>query len=134
MTNTLKTTIAADRAVFLDTDEFGESITHEPLGVVANAATITAIVELDDEALGDASGDGVDRPAATQITRLGKLEVSTAVTITVRENRENCDAFIINNERWRALRILGRDNVASGGLQTVLIERIDRISTRRGVQ
>lgn len=134
MTDTLKTTIAADRAVFLDTDEFGESITHEPLGVTGSAVTIAAIVELDDEALGDVSGDAVDRPAQTQITRLGKLEVSTAVTITVRENRENCDTFVINSERWRALRILGRDSVATGGLQTVLIERVERISTRRGVQ
>lgn len=92
--------------VFLDTDEFAESVTHWPAGVEANAATITAIVVRDAEDQGVAVSDD----AGEQIAKTAHFLVDDDESITVEDREIDRDIFVTSDgDTWRAVRIVGRD-------------------------
>lgn len=110
---TLSTEITADASLFLDTDDFGESITHWPAGVEVDAASRTVIfVEMDrvDE----------DQTKGKQYLRNAVIHIASAVTITKK------DVWFRNSERWET-KIAGK-NVS--GMREVQLTRIERVKTK----
>lgn len=112
-------------AVFLDTDEFAQSVEHWPLGREADKATISAVVDLDMEG----SSSGIDDADGSRIVRAGELELASTVVVTCNERGNQRDLFLIDGELWTAVRVLGRDGIP--GMQTVAIERAEGVTTKR---
>lgn len=104
--------------------EDDNAVIHYPLGVVADGVEIDAIVSLDDEEEPDP-----DTMQGARRKRKGKLDVSSSLTITVSERPKNRDTFLIDEELWGACGLAA--GPGEGGLQTVLIEREEPISTKR---
>lgn len=126
---TLQAQITTDATtVFLNTSDFAQSITHRPLGIKADDATITAIVDLDDET-GMNQAPPVDSPFGTQIVRIGYIEVLSTVTVTCAEQEQWRDQFVIGGELWVAYRIMGRDGIT--GLQRVCVLTKEGVSTKQ---
>ena len=129
----LQARIAADAAnLFLGADSgrlgsFMQTISRNPAGVTASAVSVSAIVDLDDEE--SAQGMQIEDERGRRITRHGRLELSTDVTVLVSEEGRNCDTFTIDGELWTALRVEGRDGI--DGLQTVIIRRDEKVSTKK---
>lgn len=94
--------------VFLNTDEFGESLTHWPRGEVGYEATVTAIFEEMDPA------DHNDRGKATE--RRAKLTVSSSVDVDVRDRWRRGE-----EEWWNAFRI----STDIHGVHYVWVRRVD---------
>lgn len=101
----------------------GESITRWPLGVKADAETVTAIVELHDETQpGQLTGGRAVRDEnGEQVVRTGTLQLSDE------QETDDRDRWVINSQRWNTVRELGRD----AGMHTVLIERLEKIRTAK---
>lgn len=99
-----------------------KTVTRYPLGVIADAVSVTAIVDLDDEdevaARGNTFPLGEDR---AEIVRTGKLEVAAA------QATDDRDKWAIDGEVWHTLRIQGQDD----GMQTVRIQLTIPIRTQR---
>lgn len=128
---TLKSDIVSDAtSVFLDTDEFAESITFWPKGVIADAETITAVVNRDhEEGTREAHGDGVvndEHMAGHKIRTSLVLEIAATVSINHPPGRFGPDLFKIDGETWALKRILGRDD----GLVAILVVRTDKVTSR----
>ena len=128
---TLASDIISDAsAVFLDTDEFAESISWYPKGVLGDLETITAIVTRDhEEGTREAHGDGVvndEQEAGRTIRTSLVIEVLATVAITDPPEDMRPDLFAIDGKTWALKRVLGRDD----GLQTLLVVRTDVVSKR----
>lgn len=112
---TLKALIAADVSnVFLNADEFAESVTRWPQGYEGSAVTVTAVWEPDD----------VDRDATMdgeRYTQDGTLNVSSSVSV----HRE--DVWVIGDEQY-ATTSTGK---VEGGLRSLRLRRVSKVSTSR---
>jgi hypothetical protein len=131
MALTLKQQMTADvSAVFLDTDEHAEAVIHYPAGNLAAPATVNAVVDRDSESSSGLAGDGsqIDTRAAVKIRRSAVLEMSASVTVTETSGSHQASPslFEFDGHRWRAVRVLERDD----DLQLVLVTRLDKIATR----
>lgn len=104
---TLKTQIASDASVFLDTDEFADSLTHYPLGVVASAATVTAVFIPAEPELHHERGKGI-------IIR-GELHVASSLSVNDK------DVWLINSSKYKTERI----GDAEQGLRIIHVVRRD---------
>lgn len=130
---TLAEIITADASdVFLDTDEFAESVVFYPGGESINSSTITAVVVWDDlEGTREAHGDGVvlEKDSGTAVRQSVKLEIS--VSVDADDTRRPADLFKLADGTVVALkRILGKD----GGMQTLLCTRRSDVTIRRPVR
>lgn len=103
-------------------EHLGETVTHYPLGVVASAASVTALVDLAGDAQVDSDGEG------ERLIRRGRLEISAAVTVTYSERHNQRDSFLVRTQLWQAVGTGGTD----GAIKTVLIERREPIATKAG--
>lgn len=112
---TLKALIAADVSnVFLNTDEFAESVTRWPQGYEGSAVTVTAVWEPDDVSH-QFSGDG------ESYTQEGSLHVVSSMTI----HRE--DVWIIGDERYATV----DTGKVEGGLRSLRLRSVNKILTKR---
>lgn len=110
---TLKSLIESHAtSVFLNTDHFAESVTHRPLGVTANDATVTAIVEWDEPSVETSHG--------REVRQSGKLSVADSVSCSVK------DHWVVDSVTYQATSV----RPAQGGLQIVTIQAHD-IEARR---
>jgi len=110
-------------AVFLNADEFAESVDHLPKGSMAAKATVLAVFSEDKlQGSNEVDGDGVtpESRMGSRIRMSAMLALSSAVSIDDR------DQFIIRGQRWYVRRVVNSDGV----MQTLLINRVDKISTR----
>lgn len=106
----------------------GEEVIHEPLGVAASGVALAGvIVDLAFEDQGQ--GERLDDNEGREVQRRGRLEVPDSVTVTVNERAENCDTFLVHGKRYWAIRIEGSDT--PGGFQTVVIERTEKVATKK---
>ena len=127
---TLQSLIAADATdVFLDTSDFARSISRNPAGVTGSAVTLTAIVFLDDES--GLQGSVLDTEEGRKLERWGRLEISEATTVLVTERPEGRDTWTIDGKIWNTVRVEARDGYTLSGLQTVIIQRVERIATAK---
>ena len=111
---TLASEITADTTgVFLDTDDFGESITHWPSNVEDDAATRT-VVFVEGERLEE------DREDGKYLLRKAVIHIVSTVTITKK------DAWFRNSERWETLGAARLTN----GMREVHLMRAIRINTK----
>ena len=115
--------------VFLNTDEFAETVTFYPGGDPSKSSSLTAIVVWDDlEGTRESHGDGVtlERDQGTAVRQSVKVEC--AATVDVSDTRRPNDLFKLADSTMVVVkRILGKD----GGMQTVLCVRRDTVSLRR---
>jgi hypothetical protein len=130
---TLATLITSDAAdVFLDTDEFAETVTFYPGGESGSKSTLTAIVVWDEmEGTRESHGDGVtlERDHGTAVRSSIKLEISASVGVD--DTRRPADLFKLADGTMVVVkRVLGKD----GGMQTVLCTRRDDVTIRRPVK
>lgn len=115
---TLASQLVSDvSSVFLETDDFATSVTQYPLGVVANAVTLTAVFDQDD----DNGQPGHDSMFGNRLMRQARLELAATVTVTCGETHRERDTFLIAGILWGAVRIIGRDSA----MQTILVEYQD---------
>ena len=116
--------LAADRdAVFLNTDEFAQTITRYPLGVVADAVSMVAIVILDKEpGTNQVDGDGVvpETRHGDRIRNSGTIWADIAVEIDDR------DTLLIDGELYGVRRNESHDPA----MQEWTIVRTTKITTR----
>jgi hypothetical protein len=117
---TLRAQITSDvAAVFLETDDFAETIVHYPAGKVQDAESITAVVDYDTlEATPDEGG---------KIRQRALLELAISVTVTIERGLQSSSTFEIDDELWVAQDIVGKDHA----MQTVEIWKVDQKHTRR---
>lgn len=133
MANTLKQQMTADvSTVFLNTDEFAETVTHYPAGNLAAGASVSAVVDRDNEAmagLGSGEGPQFDRRESVKLRRSAVLEVPATVSVTEGSGTHQSSPSLwgFDGFRWTTVRILERDE----DLQLVLVTRLDKIATRR---
>lgn len=101
----------------------GESITRWPLGVEANAETVTAIVDCSDETQAGqlAGGRAVRDEDGEQIVRTAMLDVAAD------QDTDDRDRWVIDGQRWNTVRETGRD----AGLKTILVERLEKLRTAK---
>lgn len=129
----LRTQITADAtAVFLQTNDFAQSITHYPMGDPSAAETVTANVDFDDE---DFNKPDTINQNGERIYRRCLVDLSTSVNVTCSERSNQRDQFAIEDPisgelvAWHAIRLAGRDPMP--GMQTVVCHRADTITTKR---
>ena len=124
---TLASQISADAtAIFLETDDFAQTITRYAGGSTGSSSTITCIVDLDDEEQGQ--GTAIEDERGTKIVRYGRLDMLSTQTIVVNEQGRDSDTFLIDSELWCAVRFDGRDGIA--GMKTLIIRRDEKISAK----
>lgn len=128
----LRTIMAADRAVFLNVADFGQSIVRNIRGDRRRTETITAVVEkdIDSARLGstlNAIGLSLPGDNGEQITRYAILHLSTATSLNVRGRPKDRDTFTIDGEDevWRAF---DHEN-DEGGMQKVFCVQTKPITT-----
>lgn len=100
--------------VFLNEDEFADSVTQYPQGVVANETPITAVVSLKPREKELERGEGY-------VVR-GTLDVGAGVTLNAR------DAWSINGNRYET-KAIDEERL---GMITVHIYRYEKDTTRPG--
>jgi hypothetical protein len=129
---TLKDTIASDvDAVFLDEDDFAETITYYPLNDQNSGTDYLAVVDLDhEEGPNMVSGDGpvmVD-PKGERERRTGIIEITSTLEVS------DGDSFLIREELWFFKRHTGRDQDPGQdeGLQSLRLVRNEGRHTRQG--
>ena len=130
---TLKSIIAADAStVFLNTDEFADTVAFYPGGLSASHSHVPAVVVWDDlEGTRESHGDGVtlNRDQGFAVRQSVKLELS--VSVAVDDTRVPPDLFKLADGTMVVVkRILGKD----GGTQTVLCVRRDNVTVRKPVK
>ena len=128
---TLSDDIVTDASsVFLDTDDFAESIKFYKRGKRDTEETVTAIVNRDhEEGTREAHGDGVvneEHRAGYALRKSLVIEVLATTDITDPPDDMAPDMWKIDNEMWASKRVLGRDD----GLVGILVVRKDRVSSR----
>jgi hypothetical protein len=132
MPRTFKDVLADDATnVFLNTDDFAETIRHYIAGVEGTYEDIPAIVNEDEETR-DAQGTGdamqLDTQEGSQVTRFVRLELHSDIEVTESgESLTPCRFRLADTRQCIAIRILGRDTAT----QTVLCSLIDRRATRK---
>lgn len=120
MARTLAEQIVADvSTVFLNADEFAESVTRHVAGV-ADAGTDVAATGIFIEDAADRSYETGDK-----ITRTATLQIAETVSITDR------DAWTIRSQRWETQKGEYGPRV-DGGMRTIRLERVEKIQTSRG--
>lgn len=120
MARTLAEQIEADvSSVFLNTDEFAESVTRHVAGI--------ADAETDVSATGVFIEDAADRQYETgdQIVRMATLQIAETVTVADR------DAWTIRSQRWDICNGEYGQRV-DGGMRTIRLKRVEKIQTSRG--
>jgi hypothetical protein len=132
LSRTFNDTLAKDAAAAASNRFFGETILHYPAGDLAAGETIeNAIVDRDaEDAGGVGSGEGAqyDRAEGVNLRRTALLEISIDVEVTEDSGRASTPSlFEFGGERWRTVRIIGRD----AAMQTVLVTRNDKLAKRR---
>lgn len=111
---TLKELMAADvSGVFLNTDDFAESITHWPANVEDDAVSRT-VVFIEDSPV------TVKKDGGKAFYRNATIRIESDVTITKK------DAWFRNGERWET-EVEGRD---VGGMKQVQVVRVERVKSR----
>jgi len=112
---TLKTLIESQATtVFLNTNEFANSVIQRPKGVAADATTVTAVVEhLPTENVTE-RGHGFSRRAI--------LHLAESVAVDDR------DRWSINNQWWETERV----DEPEGGLRRVHVTRTDKHAATSG--
>ena len=109
---TLRDEIDADaEGVFLNEDDFAESITHWPAGNSGAAAVVTAIVFLDDTEKVTESG----KKFATK----GTIHVSSGTTLT------HDDVWVINSVNYQTIAV----STPQGGLTEIEIKHVQKKHT-----
>lgn len=107
----------------------GQSITHNPAGVVADAVTITAIVDLDSER--DLQGPQLEDTNGRRMILHTRIKIASSITVTYGPRPDQASTFDIDigdghgTSRWFAVREEGRDR----SLQIVSIARIVKGTT-----
>lgn len=118
MARTFADDLASDVANTFITD-FAQSVIQWPLGVEGNAVTHSAVfIEDDPQTLNDEFGD--------EVLRRGTIHLPSTVTVSYREPDNKRDVWTIASQKWNTL-----TTVKQQGMQQVLVERRDRISTKQ---
>ena len=124
---TLQSLMAADTAaIFLNTGELAQSVTHYRRGDMNVPATITALVELDDQPDHEPA---IDDERGAKRSRRGRLWMATSVTVDSRERQEGRSLFLIGTELWRAEKTIVEETQT--GMQCVRIVREEPIQSNR---
>lgn len=101
----------------------GESVVQWPLGVSANAVTLTGV-------LVNLATEGelpIDTEHGSQVVRYGTLVIDASVTVTDDERKQQRDIFVVRGKVWDTDRIVGQTLAAT----TVRIKRTESVSTKR---
>lgn len=110
---TLASQISDDVAdVFLNTDDFAETVSRYPLGVAASAESVTAVFAERDPSQDTTRGD--------DNMRTGALHVADSVDADPR------DSWLIQSEVWETTSVSG----SSGGMKVVEVKRRERMRTK----
>ena len=110
--------IAADAsAVFLNTEDFAETVTHRPLGNDGDDVAVTAIV------VWDKAGENGDGGKGTKLS--GRLDVAGSLAVA------ETDQWVVGGVLYQTLSI----GEPQGGLRMVMIQRtkIERRTKARNV-
>jgi len=110
--------------VFLQTDDFAETVMRYPLGQPAAAEQVTAIfVEDRESGSNEVDGDGVtpEGPRGERIRSSGRLYVSVDVPVDDR------DRYLIAGVVWSVKRQMSVDE----GMREVLLVTTQRIGTKK---
>ncbi|MBR9800265.1 hypothetical protein GYB59_00565 [bacterium] len=94
-------------------ETFGQSVTHWPLGVEANAASVTAIWKEQEPTKSTNYGE--------QTERRGLLKVASSVTVSPR------DKWVVESEEWQTTRATNND---AAGLKMIYVQRNDKQFTK----
>lgn len=106
--------IEADTSgVFLNTNDFAESITHRPAGVSANDTARTVVF------IEDSRVKIEDHPKGKRYVRNATIRIASSVTVTKK------DEWIVNSETWQTVAD-GRD---IDGMKQVLVTRTESVKT-----
>ncbi len=131
MANTLKqqmTADAADGAVYFNTNEFADTITHYPQNDRGAGRTIT-VIDVSDQLEGtrEIPGDGVvlETEFGERIHESKILELPVSVPITVHKQPQ--DTFLVGGQIWQAIRVIGKD----ADTQSVWVARTSKLLSRR---
>lgn len=123
MPRTFKDTLDADASVFLNADEYGDSIEHRRGSVVE---TIVGVLDADDM--------GAENPttaSGVQEHQLARLEIAASVEVWGEQaGGRQPSTFSIDGVWWLAIRVLAKDSA----MQSVLVARTDQKATRRAKQ
>lgn len=134
MAKTLREQMESDRAdVFLNVDEFAETITHWKAGNSGDTEQIVAVVDRDDELhSGTGPGDGrrIDTHTSLAIRGLVRIEMSIDVDVSEpRANGESASIFVLaDGTRVKVVRIAAEDDA----MQTVDCLDLRRVAQRKG--
>lgn len=112
----------ADGGADLLLEQLGEPATQYPLGVVANAVPITAIVNL-----GHEGEQQIDDQHGSQRVRFLELTVAASLTLNVDERAQQRDTFLVRGKLWLSEGV-PREN---SGLVTIRCRRTEGASTKR---
>lgn len=111
---TLSSLITSDvSGVFLNTDDFAETVTHWPLGVSANAASVTAVFI---EGQGGSEDPRRDLSRGEEVVHRARLYVPSGTSTDER------DIWVVNSVQWQTLAV----GPTEGGMTTVQLQRNDR--------
>ncbi|HEX5498751.1 MAG TPA: hypothetical protein VFX03_05970 [Thermomicrobiales bacterium] len=103
-------------------EQLGETVTRYPRGVVADAADVTAIVDL-----GVEGEQPVDDAHGSQRVRWLELTLPASIDVAIAERSQQRDQFSVRGLLWHAESV-PRENA---GLQTVRCKRTEAASTKR---
>ena len=114
---------AAVSGVFLDTDDFAESITHRPGGVAASDTSVAVVFD-------QGTGDGDNRKdSTTGEARISTATIYAATSLAVAAG----DQFVRDSEVWAVTTVAPDES----GMQRCTVQRVneDRRNTRlRGMR
>lgn len=111
---TLKTEIAADTtAVFLDTDDFAETVTHRPADDSDNDTDVTVVF------IEERRTDTKETNKGAKYVRNAVIWVASSVTVTKK------DTWIHNSEKWQTV----AEGRTQGGMKQVMVTRGEQIKT-----
>jgi hypothetical protein len=131
---TLKETITADVTnVFLNEDEFAETVTLYPRGDVASKVEFLGVVINDNlEGTREAHGDGVVLNHNAGIAIRESIRIECAASVDISATRRPQDLLKTEDgEMWVVKRVTGRD---TDGMQTVLAAKREDVTIRKPVR
>lgn len=121
---TLASQIQSDNAaVFLNTDDFAQSVTRYPLAVTADAVAVTAVWEPDEPSV-TGMGSAQNRERGLDNDRKGTLRIAETVGADTR------DTWLIASQLWSTLSVQTVD-----GMQYCRLQRWENeLRTTTGLQ
>lgn len=120
---TLAQQIVSDATtVFLNTDDFAQTVTH----YTYNGSSFTSTSRT---ANFDEFGGAVeDTQIGRRFVRRAIIDLPATVTVVCNDDQAKCDYFTVSGERWDVESVPERD----AGMVSVQVVRYEKVATRKG--